>query len=188
MKILYNNYVLNTSIDIIANISPILHRIIKEKKKNNINELFLEEEFEIVAVQYVFEELILYPFFSSNTIQELQSNLQLYKIQHIIEYYQMEKVMFIIRDILDSINENNYNIEELKVFFHLLKYFKLELNVFNKKLTFYIIRKIFEKKIDFNKIDEKNKTFIIQCIIEKVRPFYTYQEIPNKYIIDLQLD
>ena len=136
MKFVHNDYTLHTSEELIQSNSCILKRIISETKSGQ--NIQLEPFLDHTAIKYLFENLLLYPYFQPkeyNSFNELMIHLNVETLRPIIEYYQMEKVVILLRDLLDM--KPNFCIEELKTFFALKKYFAIQLPVRQNYLLGY---------------------------------------------------
>lgn len=168
---------------LIYHISPIMARIIDEKKDIVID----NEQFEQNDIEYLFNNLLLYPFFKSQyfkTFNQLIENLHIDNIAEIIKFYQMKNILYMIHDLLNNTDINKLNLQNFKSYFDLKKFFyidNLKLSYFNNDINQFIITNIFDKNIKLEELDDESKNFFIELILQKIkkRPYYGY-------VIDLE--
>lgn len=187
MKFIHHDTVIHTNIDLIKYNSCILKRIINEAEDNKKDSIIFESFLDHEGILFLFENLLLYPYFEPktyNTYQDLCSNLKIGIIKPILEYYQMKNILILITDLIN--NEKEYDISELKVYFELKKYFRLTtLPLLNINIKKIVLKNIIEKTINIDDLDLVTRKEILTFIFNNVRQYYVYENIPSKYILDL---
>ena len=183
MKIIYEETGKEIIVDdfLISKISIVIKNIIKKQENHCIiiKELFGEEN-----VEFVFIDLLSYPFYKHQTLDDLSKKLQLENISEIIRYYQMKNMMYLLYDIINHSSINYYNIIEfckLKQFFSIDK---IIIEPFKPFIREFLLIQLLEKDINMKELDIHTREDIIDLMLSKIEKVY-YPCDNTRYCIEL---